>query len=165
MSTANIPRRDPLPRRQPSASSHRFSMPRRSNFPDWVLLDMVGHISSGGGEENATIAWSEMSDDVPIEVYFVVADPPAHPVHPSTSYVVFPSCLALDRCRFTNLFIYKLGLGTPSLELLQHPYRVNYLSNNLVVLSCGDHCLLVESRWQFHADLHQLHVFSSKTKS
>ncbi|KAF2933652.1 uncharacterized protein [Oryza sativa Japonica Group] len=180
-----------------ASASRRFAMPqpatssrRSGDFPDWVFLDTVAH--TGRCHDNATTARAKSSDGYPIEVSFVFADPPALTrcfVHcpagltagefsmspPSITgadgaflllRVIFPH--RSDRCMVTDWFVYKSGPGTPSLELLiQRPNPLDVVSRRAGVLSCGDHCLVVDPEWRFHDDdwmKFHLHIFSSKTK-
>uniref|UniRef100_A0A0E0P9Z1 DUF1618 domain-containing protein n=1 Tax=Oryza rufipogon TaxID=4529 RepID=A0A0E0P9Z1_ORYRU len=181
-----------------AAASRRFAMPqpassgstsRRFDFPDSVLLDTVAHADGCG--DDATTARAETSDGLPIEVSFVAADPPTFTrcvvrcsgltagefskgppfiIGADGAFlvirVIFP-CRSDRRC-FTDFFVYRSGPGTPLLELLRRPYPVKHLSDHLGILSCGEHFLVVNPKWQFHADGQvrcDLHVFSSKTTS
>uniref|UniRef100_A0A0D9ZLK5 DUF1618 domain-containing protein n=1 Tax=Oryza glumipatula TaxID=40148 RepID=A0A0D9ZLK5_9ORYZ len=171
---------------QPASSG---SPSRRFDFPDSVLLDTVAHADGCG--DDATTARAETSDGLPIEVSFVAADPPAFTrcvvrcsgltagefskgppfiIGADGAFlvirVIFP-CRSDRRC-FTDFFVYRSGPGTPLLELLRCPYPVKHLSDHLGILSCGEHFLVVNPKWQFHADGQvrcDLHVFSSKTTS
>ncbi|XP_052152599.1 uncharacterized protein LOC127770861 [Oryza glaberrima] len=179
-----------------AAASRRFAMPqpassgspsRRFGFPDSVLLDTVVHADGCGND--ATTARAETSDGLPVEVSFVVADPPAFTrcvVRCSGltagEFLKEPPCIIgadgafllirvifprrLERRCFTDFFVYRSGPGTPLLELLRRPYPVEHLSDHPGILSCGEHFLVVDPRWLFHPDgqmRYNLHVFSSKT--
>uniref|UniRef100_A0A0D3FWJ2 DUF1618 domain-containing protein n=1 Tax=Oryza barthii TaxID=65489 RepID=A0A0D3FWJ2_9ORYZ len=165
-----------------AAASRRFAMPQpASSAPP----------HADGCGDDATTARAETSDGLPIEVSFVAADPPAFTrcvvrcsgltagefskgppfiIGADGAFlvilVIFP-CRSDRRC-FTDFFVYRSGPGTPLLELLRRPYPVKHLSDHLGILSCGEHFLVVNPKWQFHADGQvrcDLHVFSSKTTS
>ncbi|CAL4897975.1 unnamed protein product [Urochloa decumbens] len=158
--------------------------------PDCVLLETVTHM--GRSRDTATAATTNTSSGCPIEVSFVLADPPSltrcaiacrhlpcgqfledapHITGADGAFLlitaVFPNHPA--RSERADLFVYNSGGpgNHPSLQLLPHPYPVGYMSNHIGVLSCGDHCLVIIPRREFEAGgqtMHYLlHIFSSKT--
>ncbi|CAL4891146.1 unnamed protein product [Urochloa decumbens] len=134
----------------------------------------------GHSRDTATAAATNTSSGCPIEVSFVLADPPSLarcaincPRLPCGQFfenapqitgadgafllitAVFPNHPALSER--ADLFVYNSGGGSgsgnhhPSLQLLPRPYPVGYMSNHIGVLSCGDHCLVIIPRRQFGA--------------
>ncbi|CAN6287868.1 unnamed protein product [Urochloa humidicola] len=170
---------------EPAASAYGSS-----DFPAWVLLDTVAKI---GRCENETTAHATTSAGLPIEVSFILVDPP------SLSRCVFncpaPPCSAcvtgadgaflLVRVFFperdgkpmlTDVFVYRAGPGTPSLFLLPRPYPVRLHSCYVGVLSSGPgadggehHCsVVVPERRINRVDRrvrYDLRVFSTETAS
>ncbi|TVU32219.1 hypothetical protein EJB05_23941, partial [Eragrostis curvula] len=153
---------------------------RRSDFPDWVLLDTVASVGHRRCK-NATTARAVTSAGHPIEVSFEVVDPPSlsrcvvycpdltTPSDTDTPCVVTGAdgAFLLIRVCFpgrrkpTDVFLYKAGPGAPSLYLLPRPYPVDLHFNYVGVLSCrgrggvfsnDDHyCLVVIPERRFEA--------------
>ncbi|XP_021321789.1 uncharacterized protein LOC8074283 [Sorghum bicolor] len=151
-STCAAPRRPPKP--QPSA------------FPESVLLDTVVYMGRCRGNE--TTARAETSDGYPIEVSFLVADPPALarcfiycPVLTVDDFFeAAPEIMAADGA---FLLIRAIFRRRSSLDLGISP------TISIGVLSCGDdHCLVVDLRLDAPSRMRHnppMFVFSSKTKS
>ncbi|TVU31994.1 hypothetical protein EJB05_23710 [Eragrostis curvula] len=168
---------------EPGASAFGYS-----GFPAWALIDttaLIGHC------DNETTAHGTTRDGRPIQVSFVVVNPPAL----SRCVVYCPDLTASSSAspalvtgadgafllirvffpkrdgkrHFSDVFVYKAG--SPSLLRIPEPYPVRFLSTCVGVLTCGDareHCSVVVPECRFDADgwmRYDLHVFSTMTKS
>jgi hypothetical protein len=73
-----------------------------------------------------------------------------------------------DGLPFIDMFVYRAGPGEPTLYLIPRPYPIDIYSDNVGVLSCGEHHLVVvpEPRFEAFGRMdYDLHVFSSETMS
>ncbi|TVU30494.1 hypothetical protein EJB05_22121 [Eragrostis curvula] len=170
-----------------STVSWPYTMPEAAaavaaaDFPEWVLLDMMGHI--GPCDDNATTATGETSAGQPFKLSFVIAEPPLL----SRFFVHFPNMSSVDskvsafvtgadanflliRLAYpdpagswridSDVFIYSVAAPAPSLYLVPSPNLTGLRSDHVAILSCDDavtgkkgtDCLLVIPKRRFDAD-------------